>query len=330
MASFSRFQDVRNALVDLPVQDQGTIAAAQGRNTQLTKPPGSLGRLEDLAIWYAGWRGAERPELSHCQITVFAGNHGIAARGVSAFPQDVTAQMVANFRAGGAAVNQLASVAGARLDVVALQIDLPTADFTKGPAMTEAEFCKAFTAGWQAVDPAAELFVAGEMGIGNTTAAAAISAALFGGDGEKWVGRGTGVDDLVRVVADTLPMGPQLYPEEMYTDRPERFLASELVREQLYHQLGQELPYAAAVIVERFEERRAKNDVAIDATIYVERESQKGIVVGKGGARIRSVGEKARAEIGRLLGCTVHLKLFVKVDAEWSQAERGLRRMGYE
>lgn len=195
MASFSRFQDVRNALVDLPVQDQGTIAAAQGLNTQLTKPPGSLGRLEDLAIWYAGWRGAERPELSHCQITVFAGNHGIAARGVSAFPQDVTAQMVANFRAGGAAVNQLASVAGARLDVVALQIDLPTADFTKGPAMTEAEFCKAFTAGWQAVDPAAELFVAGEMGIGNTTAAAAISAALFGGDGEKWVGRGTGVDD---------------------------------------------------------------------------------------------------------------------------------------
>ena len=141
---------------------------------------------------------------------------------------------------------------------------------------------------------------------------------------------GVGVDDLVRVVADHLPLGPRLFPEEMYTDRAERFLAAELVREQLFLQLGQELPYASAVIVERFVERRDKGDVTIDATIYVERDSQKGIVVGKGGARIRTVGEKARAEIARLLGCPVHLKLFVKVDPEWSQGERGLRRMGYD
>lgn len=140
---------------------------------------------------------------------------------------------------------------------------------------------------------------------------------------------GIGVDDLVRVVAGRLPMGPRLFPEEMYTDRAERFLAGELVREQLFLQLGDELPYASAVVVESFQER-SRGDVVINANIYVERESQKGIVVGKRGARIKQVGEKARAEIGKLLGCEVHLKLFVKVDAEWSRGARGIKRMGYE
>jgi len=103
--------------------------------------------------------------------------------------------MVANYQAGGAAINQLARVAGADLSTVALELDRPTADFTRAPAMDEAEFAAAFSAGWNAVDPAAQLFVAGEMGIANTTAAAALAAALFGGDAAGWCGRGTGLDD---------------------------------------------------------------------------------------------------------------------------------------
>jgi nicotinate-nucleotide--dimethylbenzimidazole phosphoribosyltransferase len=196
---FSSLAQVRAALADLPAPDHSAATAARARNAQLTKPPAALGRLEDLAIWYAAWRGDARPEIAAPQVVVFAGNHGVAAQGVSAFPPDVTVQMVANFEAGGAAVNQLAKAFGARLDVHALQLDTPTADFTTAPAMTEDELCKAISTGWQAVDPAADLLVAGEMGIGNTTSAAAIAAALFGGTATEWTGRGTGLDDAALV-----------------------------------------------------------------------------------------------------------------------------------
>ena len=188
-------QGFQDALSALPGPDTAAAAAAEARNGQLTKPPGALGRLEPLAAWYAGWRGDPRPVLEQPQVIVFAGNHGIAARGVSAFPADVTAQMVANFEAGGAAVNQLARAFGARMDVRALDLDRPTADFTTGPAMTKAEFVAALAAGWDAVDRQADILVVGEMGIGNTTVAAAVAAGLFGGSGSDWVGRGTGVDD---------------------------------------------------------------------------------------------------------------------------------------
>ncbi len=185
----------RALLGALPAPDAAAADGAAARNGQLTKPPGSLGRLEDLAVWYAGWRGDPRPRLAAPQVVVFAGNHGVAARGVSAFPAEVTVQMVANFRAGGAAINQLARAFGARIDVHALDLDNPTADFTEGPAMTAAETVAALGTGWAAVDPAADLLVAGEMGIGNTTSAAALAAALWGGGAADWVGRGTGVDD---------------------------------------------------------------------------------------------------------------------------------------
>lgn len=192
---FQTLTSVRTALADLPTRDDVAVSAAQARNGQLTKPPGALGRLEDLAIWLAGWQGTEQPEINAPQVVVFAGNHGIAARGVSAFPADVTVQMVANFQSGGAAVNQLAAAAGARFSVVPLELDRPTQDFTQGPAMAEAELCAAMSLGWQAVDPASDLLVTGEMGIGNTTAAAAIAAALFGGPASDWTGRGTGLND---------------------------------------------------------------------------------------------------------------------------------------
>jgi nicotinate-nucleotide--dimethylbenzimidazole phosphoribosyltransferase len=194
-AAFTSLAGIRAALRDLPGPDPVAGQAARDRDGQLTKPPGSLGRLEDLAIWYCGWRGDARARVVSPQIALFAGNHGIAAQGVSAFPSAVTAQMVANFIAGGAAINQLARVAGARLSVHPIHLDRPTADFTHAPAMTEAELAEAVSIGWEAVSPEADLLVPGEMGIGNTTAAAALAAALFGGTGRDWVGRGTGVDD---------------------------------------------------------------------------------------------------------------------------------------
>ena len=207
MPAFDDFAGFRALLAAAPDPDMAARAEAQDRNGQLTKPPGSLGMLEDLAIWYAGWRGSRHLRVVAPQIVVFAGNHGVAAQGVSAFPAEVTHQMVLNFRSGGAAINQLAQAAEARLDVHAIDLDRPTADFTQGPAMTEAECVAALLTGWEAVDKSADLLVVGEMGIGNTTSAAAISCALFGGAAEDWTGRGTGVDDAglankTRVVAE--------------------------------------------------------------------------------------------------------------------------------
>ncbi|MFB9148876.1 nicotinate-nucleotide--dimethylbenzimidazole phosphoribosyltransferase [Roseovarius ramblicola] len=192
---FVTLSDFSALLRDLPGPDAGSIATARARDATLTKPPGALGRLEEVAAWYCGWRGDARARVCAPQVVVFAGNHGVVAQGVSAFPSEVTAQMVANFEAGGAAVNQLAGVAGARLDVRALDLDRPTGDIATGPAMSEAGCVAALTAGWEAVDPGADLFVAGEMGIGNTTSAAAIALAIHGGTAADWVGRGTGLDD---------------------------------------------------------------------------------------------------------------------------------------
>ena len=213
-APFSTLDGFRALLATLPGPDTEAAAAAAARNAVLTKPPGALGRLEDLALWYAGWRGTDRPAVARPQVAVFAGNHGVVAQGVSAFPGEVTVQMVANFRAGGAAINQLARTFGATMTIVDLTPDGPTADFTKGPAMEEGDCVAALAAGWAAVDPAADVLIPGEMGIGNTTAAAAIALALFGGTAADWTGRGTGIDDagLARktaVVAAGLAANPQ-------------------------------------------------------------------------------------------------------------------------
>ena len=207
LPDFSSFDTFRDVLTAAPGPDPLAAQEAEARNGHLTKPPGALGRLEDLAIWYAGWRGDARPVIAAPQVIVFAGSHGVTAQGVSAFPAEVTAQMVANFRHGGAAINQLARAAGARMDVHALELDHPTADFTQSPAMDEAACLTALQTGWQAVSPQADLLVVGEMGIGNTTSAAAICTALYGGAAADWTGRGTGVDDFglqvkTRVVAE--------------------------------------------------------------------------------------------------------------------------------
>jgi nicotinate-nucleotide--dimethylbenzimidazole phosphoribosyltransferase len=195
MTGFSSFADLRAACLDLPPGDDAAAATAARRDAVLTKPPGSLGRLEEVVVWLARWQGRAVPRLDRVEALVFAGNHGVVARGVSAYPAGVTAQMVANFAAGGAAINQLAAEAGANLHVIPLSLDAATADFTQAPAMDEAAFLAAVSTGYAAVPAGADLVCLGEMGIGNTTAAAAIAAALFGGGGERWAGRGTGVDD---------------------------------------------------------------------------------------------------------------------------------------
>ena len=186
---------IRATCSSFPEGVKDAEAAALERQSMLTKPPGSLGRLERIAAFLAGWQGRAVPKLDNVSVLVFAGSHGVTAQGVSAFPAEVTAQMVANFAAGGAAINQLARQAGATLDVVELDVDRPTGDFTQGPAMSEDDFAAAVAKGRAAVKPDIDLICVGEMGIGNTTAAAALSAALFGGSGTEWVGRGTGVDD---------------------------------------------------------------------------------------------------------------------------------------
>ncbi|GAB1479781.1 nicotinate-nucleotide--dimethylbenzimidazole phosphoribosyltransferase [Paracoccaceae bacterium] len=195
MTAFASLADFATLLRAAPDADSTVRADAVARNGQLTKPPGALGRLEDLAIWVAGWQGRAQPRGDRPQVLIFAGNHGVVAQGVSAFPAEVTVQMVANFRHGGAAINQLSRLHGAEMAVHALELDRPTADFTQGPAMSEAESLAALAAGWEAVDPTADMLVVGEMGIGNTTVAAALAAKLLGGAGADWVGRGTGVDD---------------------------------------------------------------------------------------------------------------------------------------
>ncbi|WP_424985830.1 nicotinate-nucleotide--dimethylbenzimidazole phosphoribosyltransferase [Microbulbifer sp. S227A] len=205
---------LRALLADAPQEDDAARRGAAERNGQLTKPPGALGRLEDLALWYAAWRGNPRPVIASPQVIIFAGNHGVTAQGVSAFPADVTAQMVANFEHGGAAINQLAKAAEASMHVHALELERPTTDFTQGPAMSGQDCLAALQTGWNAVDPRADLLVVGEMGIGNTTSAAAICHALFGGEAADWTGRGTGVDEAglankTRVVAQAVALHPQ-------------------------------------------------------------------------------------------------------------------------
>ncbi len=201
--------DVGRALARMPAADGPAAAAAKKREPRLTKPPGSLGRLEALSAWLSAWQGRHPPTMGTPRAQVFAGTPGVAARGVSAYPPTVTAQMVANFEAGGAAINQLCKAFGVGFAVDALALDRPTRDFTEAPAMTEAECVDAFVFGMGAVTEGADVLCLGEMGIGNTTSAAAISFGLFGGTAADWTGAGTGVSgkalaDKTAIVAEAV------------------------------------------------------------------------------------------------------------------------------
>jgi len=203
------FDEMRDLARKLPGPDLEAGTAARERERRLTKPAGALGRLEEIAWFMACWQQRHPPQCRHPRVAVFAGNHGVAVhQGVSAFPVDVTKQMIANFRGGGAAVNQLCALADADLRVYELDLDNPTDDFTAGPAMTETGCAQAMAYGMMACDQGLDLLCLGEMGIGNTTVASAICTALFGGEAEDWVGPGTGVDaDGLKRKADAVARG---------------------------------------------------------------------------------------------------------------------------
>jgi len=194
MPTIHSLDDVRQILTELPGPDVTAARQAQAREPHLTKPAGALGRLEQLAAWTATWQGRYPPRMSTPNVHVFAGNHGVVAQGVSAFPADVTRQMVENFERGGAAINQICKSVGIGLCVEQMDLDNPTRDFSQHPAMDDAECAEAIAFGMKVVDGASDVVCLGEMGIGNTTSAAAICLALFGGNGLTWVGPGTGID----------------------------------------------------------------------------------------------------------------------------------------
>ncbi|UCH74180.1 MAG: nicotinate-nucleotide--dimethylbenzimidazole phosphoribosyltransferase [Rhodospirillales bacterium] len=207
----SSLEEMRDILGRLPGPDEDAAARAAARESQLTKPPGALARLEALNEWLARWQGRHPPRIDRPRAAVFAGNHGIAARGVSAYPAEVTAQMVANFQAGGAAINQLCRMFDAELRVYELALEQPTVDFVEGPAMTDAECANAMAFGMMAVEDGLDVICLGEMGIANTTSAAALCHALFGGVAADWTGPGTGVggealEAKTRIVADAVAL----------------------------------------------------------------------------------------------------------------------------
>lgn len=217
--------------------DQAALAEAEARQAVLTKPPGALGRLETLAIRLAGMQGRVKPLLDRIDITVFAADHGVVAEGVSAFPQVVTCEMIKNFANGGAAINVLARSLDARLTVVNLGtvVEAPglpgvidaviapgTANFATGPAMTAEQLQRALATGRDCLDGDADLFIGGEMGIGNTTAAAAVAGALLAAPPKDMAGPGTGLDATgvshkARVIEAALALHPQAGEDGLLT-----------------------------------------------------------------------------------------------------------------
>ena len=191
MTSGLPFDDFRNLIANLPGPDEAAVAAVRERDAQLTKPAGALGRLEEIAEWLAAWTGRP-PAVTRPLVAVFAGNHGVAERGVTPFPPSVTAQMVENFAASGAAINQICIANDLGLKVFDLALDYPTADITQEPAMDEKTCAATMAFGMEAIAGGTDLLCIGEMGIGNTTIAAAICHGLYGGEAADWVGPGTG------------------------------------------------------------------------------------------------------------------------------------------
>jgi nicotinate-nucleotide--dimethylbenzimidazole phosphoribosyltransferase len=189
------YADIIDLLKIVPTGDEAAVAAVRARDVTLTKPRGSLGKLEELVEFLARWQGKGKPTLDNPMVAIFAANHGVTDQGVSAFPREVTAQMVANFTAGGAAISQICALHELNLRVFELALELPTGDITREAALDDKMCAATIAYGMEAIAGKPDLLCIGEMGIGNTTVAAAIYAALYGGSGADWVGRGTGVDD---------------------------------------------------------------------------------------------------------------------------------------
>ena len=195
LAMFESRQKFNDLLGQLPNANAAWQAAAKDRQKILTKPPGALGRLEEIAIFLSGWGKAPGAKADVIKVAIFAGNHGVVSKGISPYPAEVTAQMVANFANGGAAINALTNTFGLTLSVEALELDHPTGDISEVSALSEAEMLHALNAGAASVPDDIDVLCVGEMGIGNTTIASALAAATCGGSGSDWAGPGTGLDD---------------------------------------------------------------------------------------------------------------------------------------
>lgn len=189
------YLDIADLLALAPDGDETAVAAIRARDAQLTKPAGALGELEALVEHLGRWQRRAEPTMENPMVAIFSGNHGVTNRGVSPFPQAVTAQMVANFTGGGAAISQICALHEINLRVFELALELPTGDLTIEPAMDDRTCAATIAYGMEAIAGDVDVLCIGEMGIGNTTVAAALYAALFGGTASDWVGRGTGVDD---------------------------------------------------------------------------------------------------------------------------------------
>lgn len=189
------FADFQDLLMLGPDGNEAAVEAVRARDAQLTKPAGSLGQLEYLVEFLARWQGRASPTIEDPMVAIFAANHGVTDQGVSAFPREVTKQMVNNFTKGGAAISQICALHEINLRVFELALDMPTGDITVVPAMDERTCAATIAYGMEAIAGDVDLLCIGEMGIGNTTVAAAVYAGLYGGTGADWVGRGTGVDD---------------------------------------------------------------------------------------------------------------------------------------
>ncbi len=187
---------LRDALDTLPGPDEAAGAAVRARAADILRPTGALARLDEVAVWVAEWQGTERPAVRRPAALIFAADHGVSAAGVSRYPADVTAAMLAAYRAGRSTITAFAAIAGASVEAVDVGVGRPTGDIRFEAAMSPERFDEAVAAGRRAVEHLdTDLLVLGEMGIGNTTAAAAVAAALGGGEVAAWVGRGTGLDD---------------------------------------------------------------------------------------------------------------------------------------
>ncbi len=197
------FEDIRLLFEMMPEADAESVRAVRERDATLVKPAGSLGRMEEMVEWLAAWQATSKPAVRRPTVCVFAANHGVVAQGVSAHPASVTRQMLETFAAGGGTINQLCAAFDFGFKVFDLALDLPTGDITKEPALDEKACVATMAFGMEAVAGGTDLLGLGEMGIGNTTPAAAIYAALYGGDPARFVGRGAGADDaqLARKVA---------------------------------------------------------------------------------------------------------------------------------
>lgn len=196
-SSLLPFDDIRALIAQMPAASDECVALIRQRNAELVKPVGSLGRLEAIVEWLAAWQGRSQPRIDRPTVVVFAANHGVAARNVSASPAAATRQMLETYAAGGGAINQICATHGLGFKVFDLALDIPTADIAQDAALDEKAAAATFAFGMEAISGGVDLLCLGEMGAGGEVSAAAIFAALYGGAGADWITPGSG-DEAMR------------------------------------------------------------------------------------------------------------------------------------